>query len=44
MIKHCVAAEPRHGEVWQGIAKKPDNWRLTTRDVLKLALKALPAL
>ena len=30
----CAAAEPKHGEAWQRVAKAPDARGLTLRDVL----------
>jgi pre-mRNA-processing factor 6 len=36
VISTCVASEPKHGEVWQRIAKKPANARKSTEEVLKL--------
>ncbi len=36
-------AKPRHGEVWQPIAKDPQNKKLTTKQVLRLvAEKVVP--
>jgi pre-mRNA-processing factor 6 len=41
IINRCVQNEPRHGEVWQEIRKKPENASLSTEDVLKLVAKTL---
>jgi pre-mRNA-processing factor 6 len=35
VVGRCVAAEPRHGERWQRIAKDPANVRRSTEEVLK---------
>jgi pre-mRNA-processing factor 6 len=43
VMKHCLAAEPRHGELWTSISKRPENWRMGTRDVLLVALQSIPA-
>ncbi|KAJ5102842.1 hypothetical protein N7532_003371, partial [Penicillium argentinense] len=32
----CVSTEPKHGEVWQSIAKDPVNAHKSTEDILKL--------
>ncbi|PAV79764.1 hypothetical protein WR25_27177 [Diploscapter pachys] len=37
VVQKCVEAEPRHGELWQSIAKNVDNWRKRTEEVLKMA-------
>ncbi|KAI0972425.1 PRP1 splicing factor [Xylaria arbuscula] len=36
VIKKCVGVEPRHGEVWQRIAKDPKNARKSTEEILKI--------
>ncbi|KAI0393276.1 PRP1 splicing factor [Xylariaceae sp. FL0594] len=36
VVKKCVAVEPRHGEVWQRIAKHPKNARKSVEEILKL--------
>ncbi|KAL2204202.1 hypothetical protein CC79DRAFT_1344353 [Sarocladium strictum] len=41
VISTCVASEPKHGEVWQRIAKKPANARKSTEEVLKLVAAEL---
>ncbi|CAI9110615.1 OLC1v1010671C1 [Oldenlandia corymbosa var. corymbosa] len=35
VLKRCVAAEPKHGEVWQAIAKAVENSHQTTEAILK---------
>lgn len=44
VIKHCESAEPRHGEVWQRVAKRIENWKMSTHDLLLLTAKELPEL
>jgi pre-mRNA-processing factor 6 len=41
VIEKCGMAEPKHGDVWQGIAKNPKNSGKTTEDILKMAVAAL---
>lgn len=41
VISTCVASEPKHGEVWQRVAKKPANARKSTEEVLKLVAAEL---
>ncbi|KAI1118475.1 PRP1 splicing factor [Nemania sp. NC0429] len=36
VIKKCIGVEPRHGEVWQRIAKDPKNARRSVEEILKL--------
>ncbi|KAI0206060.1 PRP1 splicing factor [Astrocystis sublimbata] len=36
VIKKCVASEPRHGEVWQRVAKDPKNARKSIEEILKI--------
>ncbi|KAI0434423.1 PRP1 splicing factor [Xylaria sp. FL1042] len=36
VVKKCVGVEPRHGEVWQRIAKDPKNARKSVEEILKL--------
>ncbi|KAI0522017.1 PRP1 splicing factor [Xylaria bambusicola] len=36
VIKKCVSVEPRHGEVWQRVAKEPKNARKNTEEILKM--------
>ena len=44
VLKHCLTAEPRHGELWQSISKSPANWRFNTRQILMTAVKEIPNL
>lgn len=41
VIDKCTAADPHHGEQWQSIAKKPENKKATSTDVLKLVAETL---
>ena len=41
MIAKCVAAAPRHGQVWQVAAKDPKNAGKNTKEVLQLVAAAL---
>ncbi|KAL4998114.1 PRP1 splicing factor, N-terminal-domain-containing protein [Aspergillus recurvatus] len=36
VISKCVLSEPKHGEIWQSIAKDPANAYKSTEDILKL--------
>lgn len=36
IIKSCVQAEPRHGELWQSISKDVRNWRKGPAEILNL--------
>ncbi|KAI1812632.1 PRP1 splicing factor [Poronia punctata] len=35
VVKKCASVEPRHGEVWQRIAKDPKNAHKSVEDILK---------
>lgn len=37
VLARVVAAEPRHGEVWQAVRKEPENFRKGVDEVLKIA-------
>ncbi|KAL3435692.1 PRP1 splicing factor, N-terminal-domain-containing protein [Aspergillus tetrazonus] len=41
VISKCVLSEPKHGEVWQSIAKNPANAYKSTEDILKLVADSL---
>ncbi|KAF7552304.1 hypothetical protein G7046_g7451 [Stylonectria norvegica] len=41
VVTKCVLNEPRYGEVWQTIAKKPENARKGYEEVLKLVVEEL---
>lgn len=36
VISKCILSEPKHGEIWQSIAKDPKNAQKTTEEVLKM--------
>ncbi|KAL6714718.1 U4/U6 x U5 tri-snRNP complex subunit Prp1 [Lecanora helva] len=40
-VAKCVGNEPRHGEVWQGVAKDPGNAGLGVEGVLRKTVKLL---
>jgi len=35
VVTAAVAAEPRHGQLWQAVSKDSKNWRAKTEDILK---------
>ena len=37
VMRHCVSAEPHHGELWCDVSKDIKTWRLKTVDILPLA-------
>ncbi|MCJ1404758.1 hypothetical protein MMC11_007984 [Xylographa trunciseda] len=41
VISKCVLNEPKHGEVWQGVAKDPRNASKGTEEILKLVVAKL---
>jgi pre-mRNA-processing factor 6 len=41
VIAKCVATEPKHGEVWQAVAKDPANARKSTEEILKMVADRL---
>ncbi|MCJ1452819.1 hypothetical protein MMC28_003164 [Mycoblastus sanguinarius] len=41
VIERCKQNEPKHGEVWQGVAKDPKNASLGTEEVLKKVVDLL---
>ncbi|ORY10169.1 PRP1 splicing factor, N-terminal-domain-containing protein [Clohesyomyces aquaticus] len=38
VINKCIASEPRHGEIWQSVAKDPKNFRKPLDEILKMAV------
>lgn len=36
MISKCVVTEPKHGEVWQSVAKDPRNATKNVEEILKI--------
>lgn len=41
VISKCLITEPKHGEVWQSIAKDPANARKSTEEVLKIVANSM---
>ncbi|KAL5337859.1 PRP1 splicing factor, N-terminal-domain-containing protein [Aspergillus crustosus] len=41
VISKCILSEPKHGEVWQSIAKDPANAYKSTEEILKLVADSL---
>ncbi|KAI2627406.1 pre-mRNA splicing factor [Hypomontagnella submonticulosa] len=41
VISKCISVEPRHGEVWQAVAKNPKNARKSIEEILKLVAAEL---
>jgi pre-mRNA-processing factor 6 len=37
----CVVSAPKHGEVWQSVAKEPKNANLGTEEILKMVVDQL---
>lgn len=42
VLKKCIMAEPRHGEMWCAISKDVSNWQKHTDKLLPLVTKSLP--
>jgi pre-mRNA-processing factor 6 len=41
VVNKCVATGPRHGQVWQAVAKDPKNAAKSTQDILELVTAML---
>ncbi|XXH03656.1 Dimethyladenosine transferase [Hypoxylon texense] len=41
VISKCIGVEPRHGEVWQSVAKNPKNAKKSVEEILKLVTAEL---
>ncbi|KAF2724307.1 hypothetical protein K431DRAFT_241333 [Polychaeton citri CBS 116435] len=41
IVAKCAANEPKHGEVWQSLRKKPENAAMKTEEVLKAVANIL---
>lgn len=41
VIAKCVLSEPKHGEVWQAVAKDPKNANKASEEVLNLVVELL---
>jgi len=42
LLKKCIEAEPRHGEIWQEVSKNPVNSKLKTEQILKRVALVVP--
>ncbi|KKA22398.1 mRNA splicing factor (Prp1/Zer1) [Rasamsonia emersonii CBS 393.64] len=40
-LAKCIATEPRHGEIWQSVAKDPANAYKSTEEILKMVVERL---
>jgi pre-mRNA-processing factor 6 len=41
VLEKCILSEPRHGEVWQSVAKDPKNAKLGIGEILKIVVSKL---
>ncbi|EAW13799.1 U4/U6-U5 snRNP complex subunit PRP6 [Aspergillus clavatus NRRL 1] len=41
VVAKCISTEPKHGEVWQSVAKDPANARKSTEEILKMVADRL---
>lgn len=41
VVSKCVSTEPKHGEVWQSVAKDPANAYKSTEEVLKIVASTI---
>ncbi|KAJ0416038.1 PRP1 splicing factor, N-terminal-domain-containing protein [Aspergillus carlsbadensis] len=41
VISKCILSEPKHGEIWQSIAKDPANAYKSTEEILKMVADSL---
>ncbi|MCJ1310819.1 hypothetical protein MMC25_004486 [Agyrium rufum] len=41
VLSKCILSEPKHGELWQSVAKDPSNATKSTPDILKLVMARL---
>jgi pre-mRNA-processing factor 6 len=41
VISKCISMEPKHGEVWQSVAKDPVNAHKSTEEILKIVANAI---
>jgi len=41
VVKKFEAAQPRKGELWKKVAKKPENWFLTGEEILKKVAESI---
>ncbi|KAF7632013.1 putative mRNA splicing factor [Aspergillus flavus] len=41
VVSKCISTEPKHGEVWQSVAKNPANAHKSTEEILKMVAERL---
>ncbi|KAB8268483.1 hypothetical protein BDV30DRAFT_218304 [Aspergillus minisclerotigenes] len=41
VVSKCISTEPKHGEVWQSVAKNPSNAHKSTEEILKMVAERL---
>lgn len=41
VVQKCILSEPKHGEVWQAVAKDPKNARKGIEDILNIVAAKL---
>jgi pre-mRNA-processing factor 6 len=41
VLAKCVVSEPRHGEVWQAVAKDPRNAGKNVEEILRMVVDKL---
>ena len=41
VLKHCLSAEPRHGELWCQVSKDIENWRWKTEEIITETAKRI---
>lgn len=41
VLAKCVASEPKHGEIWQSVAKDPANAYKSTEEIMKMVVERL---
>jgi pre-mRNA-processing factor 6 len=41
VLNKCIASEPKHGEVWQAVAKDPANAYKSIEEIIKLVVERL---
>ena len=41
LISKCVSVEPRHGEYWSSVAKRPQNAKTKSDEMLKLVAQSI---
>jgi pre-mRNA-processing factor 6 len=41
VVAKCILSEPRHGEIWQSVAKEPKNAGKNLEEILKMVVGKL---